>query len=527
MEFTRRTAMALGAASAMVLANTDAQAQAQGRTLLLAASGTPEGFDGDALRPHTQETVVQVYDPLVVYARTRDAQGKEVLDSSKVEPNLAQSWTVHDEGKRYVFKLREGVKSFRGNELTAADVEWSWQKSFAQKRTGNFIASVSSVTGVKAISKYEVEFTLSAPSSIFLKALTLYTPGIYDTTEVKKHATAEDPWALKWMETNTAGFGPYHLESVRGGEQAVFVANPNYFRGQPHFQRVIYRAVPSGANRVTLLKSGQVQWIERPNILQVEDLQKDRRVKVDSTSGRLFAALWMNAKFAPFDNLKVRQALNYAVDREAILKAVFRGEAVPAKTFLAPSIDGQDQSFFAFTHDPAKARQLLAEAGVGSGFAVEIQYSDIYWWLESMAIQVADQLKAVGVTATPKRITASDMRAAFAPNRRDMPFFAWEDGPLVLDAGYAAFLLLHSQGAANRNGYTNAEVDALVLQIRQELDTSRRNALLRDLQQKVMADAPWILTFYPTLFEAMAPTIVGWVSHPDDHERWFDLKEQR
>ena len=97
----------------------------------------------------------------------------------------------------------------------------------------------------------------------------------------------------------------------------------------------------------------------------------------------------------------------------------------------------------------------------------------------------------------------------------------------VLDAGYAAFLLLHSQGAANRFGYTNPEVDALVLQIRQELDAPKRNAMLKELQRKVMADSPWILTFYPTLFEAMAPSIVGWVSHPDDHERWFDLKEQR
>jgi peptide/nickel transport system substrate-binding protein len=133
----------------------------------------------------------------------------------------------------------------------------------------------------------------------------------------------------------------------------------------------------------------------------------------------------------------------------------------------------------------------------------------------------------VGVTATPKRITASDMRARFAPNARDMPFFAWEDGPLVLDAGYAAFLLLHSQGAANRNGFNDPEVDALVSRIRQELDTGARNALLRELQQKVMAQTPWILTFYPTLFEAMAPNIAGWVSHPDDHERWADLREQR
>ena len=101
-----------------------------------------------------------------------------VNDASSVEPHLAESWTISEDGKTWVFKLREGIMSPHGNELTADDVEWSWAKSFDQKRTGNFIARVSNVAGVKAISKYEVEFTLSAPSSIFLKALTLYVPGI-------------------------------------------------------------------------------------------------------------------------------------------------------------------------------------------------------------------------------------------------------------------------------------------------------------------------------------------------------------
>jgi len=119
------------------------------------------------------------------------------------------------------------------------------------------------------------------------------------------------------------------------------------------------------------------------------------------------------------------------------------------------------------------------------------------------------------------------MRARFAPTARDMPLFAWEDGPLVLDAGYDAHLLLHRQGAANRNGYSNPEVDALVGPIRQERDATKRNALLSELQRRVMADAPWILTFYSTMFEAVVPTIAGRVSHPDDHERWADLSERR
>ena len=197
-------------------------AAASAETLIVASPQVPEGFDGDALKTHTQNVVVQTYENLVVYGK-KMVDGQMKNDPATVKPHLAESWKISPDGKTWVFKLREGIKSPYGNELTADDVEWSWSKSFAQKRTGNFIARVSNVIGVKALSKYEVEFTLSAPSSIFLKALTLYVPGIYDSTEVKKHATTEDPWALKWMQSNTAGFGAYHLETLRPDDQAVYV----------------------------------------------------------------------------------------------------------------------------------------------------------------------------------------------------------------------------------------------------------------------------------------------------------------
>ncbi|MHC4986795.1 MAG: ABC transporter substrate-binding protein, partial [Planctomycetota bacterium] len=145
------------------------------KTLVIAASGTPEGFDGDALRPNTQKVVVQTYEGLTRYDVTKDAKGNDMLDSGKVIGHLAESWTISNDGKTVTFHLRKGVKSPYGNELTADDVEWSWNKSFAQKRTGNFIARVSNVIvgGVKAVGKYDVEFSLEAASSIFLKALTL------------------------------------------------------------------------------------------------------------------------------------------------------------------------------------------------------------------------------------------------------------------------------------------------------------------------------------------------------------------
>ncbi|WP_372619351.1 ABC transporter substrate-binding protein [Falsiroseomonas sp.] len=505
------------------LTSSGALAQGAGRTLLLAAPGTPEGFDGDALRPGTQETVVQVYEGLTRYGRT-ERNGRTYLNPEVVEGHLAEKWAVSSDGLKYVFTLRQGVKSAYGNELTAADVEWSWAKSFAQRRTGNFIANVSNVTGVKALSQREVEFTLNAPSSIFLSALTLYVPGIYDSTEVKKHATAEDPWGLRWMETNTAGFGAYHLQSVRSGEQAVFVANPNYFGRKPHFERIIYRAVPSGASRMTLLRSGQVHWIDRPTVQQVLDMQRDRRVKVEDQAGRAMASVRMNCAMRPFDDVRVRRAMNYAVNKDAIKQGVMLGTGEIARSIIPPIVGGYDPSFFVYDHNPERARALLAEAGFPNGFEVELLFSNIWWWEEPMAVQLADQLKAVGINCKPQRITGSDLRARGAPARQDMALFTFEDGPIVLDPVYTISLLARSTGVSNRAKYNNPAFDALVDRARTNPDKAVQAAAVKEAQRVWMEDAPWICTVYPQTFEAMAPNVAGWVPHPDEHERWVDLK---
>jgi ABC-type transport system substrate-binding protein len=525
MKLTRRRLLQAGgiaAAAYLPLTSRELQAQ-QARTMVLAAPGTPEGFDGDALRPGTQETVTQVYEGLTRYGR-RTENGRTYLNADVIEGHLAERWTTSSDGKTWVFKLREGVKSPFGNELTAADVEWGWAKAFAQNRTGKFIGNVANVESVKAQSRYEVEFQLTAASSILLNTLTLYVPGVYDSTEVRKHATSDDPWALRWMESNTAGFGAYHVESVRPGEQAVFVANPNYFREAPYFQRVIYRAVPSEANRATLLRTSQVQWIDRGSVQFVLDMQQDRRVKVQEAEGRAMASLRMNVAMRPFDDVRVRRAFNHAMNKETLGTAVFQGTSSPALSIVPPIVGGYDPSAFAYAHDPARARALLAEAGVGSGLEVELLFSNIWWWEERMAVQVADQLRQVGVTARPQRVTASDLRARSAPGRQDMAFFTFEDGPIVLDPVYTMFLLAHSQGPSNRAKYNNPRVDALITTGRTSLDREQRYTAMREAQRLWMEDAPWLITHYPRVYEAMVPAVSGWVPYPDDHERWVDLR---
>ncbi|MFC2153286.1 ABC transporter substrate-binding protein, partial [Actinomycetota bacterium] len=240
------------------------------RTLVVAATGTPSGFDGDIFGPNMQNAVVNLNEPLVDY----ELAGTEV-NGDEVRPRLAESWTVSDDGLTYTIKLREGVLSHLGNELTAEDVVWSYEKSIAQGRTGNFIRNVGNVDSIEATGTYEVQFTLTAPSPIFIRAITVYTPSIYDSTELKTHATDDDPYATEWLKSNFAGYGPYYVDQFTPGQQVIFKANPNYWDGVPYYTTIVYQAVPEPANRVALLTAEEVDYIEAPSQQQLVELSNN------------------------------------------------------------------------------------------------------------------------------------------------------------------------------------------------------------------------------------------------------------
>lgn len=531
MQLTKLTSLlATSAAAGLLLAAAGAApAVAQDKTLIIGAVFTPESLDGDINLPGTQNTVVQTYEGITKYGRTKNAAGEEILDSAVILPHLADSWSVSPDGKEVTFKLRRGVKGPTGNEMSADDWVWSWDKSFSQKRTGNFIARVSNVTtsggGVEKIDDYTVKFHLDGPSSILLKAITLYTPSIYDSKITKDQATADDPFATKWILKNTAGFGAYHMSELKPGEQAVFTANPNYFGDKPYFDRVVYRMVPSGASRLTLLRAGQIHIAENMTAQQLNELKKDKNVKVRVFPGRSVAAVRMNSKIAPFDDVRVRQAFNFATNKQTLIDTVFLGEGEPARSFVATFIDGGLTGAEPYPYDPAKAKALLADAGYPNGLDVELNYSDINEWEEPMAIQMQNILKASNIRVTPKRMTGSDMRARSHIKVQDIPFFTYEDGPIVLDSVYAAYLIAHGTGGvSNRTNLNIPRINQLIDQARVELDQEKALGMMDELQKIWVEEAPWILTTFRPIGEAFTPKLKGFVSYPDNHERWSDLR---
>ncbi len=516
----------LYAAGAFALVTSLAPVAAAAQDIVVAALAGPRGVDGDVWKPGSIEAVVNVYESLVRYGRATAKDGEVQIDASKIEPHLAEKWTVSPDGKEYVFTLRRGVKSYFGNELTSADVVFGFEKSREQKRTGRFISEASRIASVTALSPSEVKYTLSEPNNLFLRALTHYTPMIIDSVEAKKHATPDDPYATKWLDGNTAGFGAYHMTSNRPGEGAVFVANPNYFAGKPAVQRVVYREIPSGSTRMSLLLAGQVHIAEELSQNQLKELQNDKRVVIGSAQGTGSATVRMNPHMKPFDDVRLRRAIVHAVDYDAINRSVFEGLGTRSRSILPPSVPGYVEAY-TYERDLDKAKALLTEAGYPNGIDLTLEYTNAFWWEEPLVLQLRSQLAEAGIRINPSKVPNTEFSARGAIGKRNLAFATHLANVFVLDPGYALFLSAHSRGSSNRNDYSFPEFDKLIETAIVARDEETAMAAVAEAQKRHAADATFIDTFYPGTFVPMNACMKGWAWYPHNRVLWRELSCKR
>jgi peptide/nickel transport system substrate-binding protein len=524
MSLSRRSLVA-GAAVAPMAVNLVGvgPAQAQARTLVMAMSTTPRGFDTDVWVPGQIESAVNVYEGLLRHPLVTRPDGGRELDLTRFEPHFAESWTVSDDGLQYTFTLRRDVRSPFGNALSADDVVWTYEKSQSQRRTGVFMRNVSRIRSVEKVSDHQVRFTLTVPNRIFLNVMALHIPAIYDSTEARRHATAEDPFATRWLGANTAGYGPYHLQEVRQGQQAVFITNPNYVYPAPHFGRIIWREVPSPATRVALVRAGQVQYAEQIPLQQIVDLQRDRNVHVEVVPGTASATVRMNPRIAPFDDIRVRRAVAHATDYAAIANAVFLGLGTRSRSVLAPKIPGHIESF-TYETDYDRARALLAEAGHPNGLDLTLEYSTNWWWEEGVALQMQASLARAGIRATPRRVPPTEMTSRRAVNVWSLPFFTHWAASFVADPSYNLFLSTHSRGGSNVNGNNDPELDRLIEESIAERDEARWLDLVAQAQRRQAEYATIVELFLPGTNEVFRRGVGGYVWHPHNRVAWKFLR---
>ena len=323
-------------------------------------------------------------------------------NTALVDPALVESWEQSKDGKVWTFKMRSGVVSNAGNTMTMDDIKWSMEKAFADKGTASFFLGV--IGGFGSIKQFAVvddtTFTITqeAPNALLGLSMGFGWPIVYDSTEIKKHVTGDDPWGNTWLNQNTAGFGPYSVTGSgygNGGAEVTLVRNDNYWGEAPPVATIVQRGVADASSRLQLLISGESSYAGELTPKQFDEAAKAEGIKVthvdDTTTAYLaltFAGKWGDPK--------VRQAIARALPYNDILSSVFLGRAKPYKSILLPFQPGYTEEFWAYDTDVEAAKAVLS----GVGEPLVISYADGLPVDEQLAIITQTALAAAGLEVT-------------------------------------------------------------------------------------------------------------------------------
>jgi len=495
----RRIGTVLAAFAALMVAGAAAaQTPKRGGTLVYA-----NGTDVVTLDPQfvtdvpTARIVMHVHETLVRQTDTRE-----------IVPALAESWSVSDDKLTWTFKLRQGVKFHDGTPFDAAAVKATFDRLLDQA-TGSPRRSVGSMMSTVTVADpATIVIKTAKPFAPLLAQLSAYNLAIMSPTQFEKEG--------KNYARRPAGTGPFKLAAWTSGEKLTLARNDDYWGEKALLDRVEQRVVPEDSARVLMLLGGEADVVASVPPVLVPRLKASRDVQLIQKTGFRTIYLGLNSKMKPFDDIRVRQAVAHAIDRDAILKGVLGGIGALGAGIESPMIRGAKDDLAPVPFDKAKAKQLLAEAGHPNGVS-SVLYTPTGRYLNDRQISEAiqAQLKEVGITVrleAPEWATYQQLL-----NRKDqVPMFLLGKGSPTGDLDMTLNLLAHSTGAMNYFNWTDAEVDKLIQAQRETVDDKERMAMLSKIQERFFEDTTYITLFYEDQIFAARARVHGIRVNPDE-----------
>ena len=425
---------------------------------------------------------------------------------------LAESWEF--QGKRWVFKLRKGVKFHNGAPLTSKDVVFSVEKMRDTKGGSLQAPNFKDITEIQTPDDQTVIFVTDRPMAVFLDRLR--NRFIISKVAGEKYGDQ--------LYQNLIGTGPYKFVSFQRGGNLVFTRNDDYWGGKAAIEEVIFRKVTEDGARLAALESGQVDFVNDVPVHEVARLQRHPRVRVDKIEGLAMYFLMMNVAYKPFDNKLVRQAVNYSVDAPAIVKNIFDGIGYPVNGPVGSHVIGSDPKLKRYPYDPKKAKDLLARAGYAHGCDVKLYYSAGRYPKDKEVCQV---LAAQMVKGGFRVELISQEWALFwgkdGVNGGKLPFYYNNRGSLSdADTIYDQYF---RTGTTKRCNYSNPEFDKLIDEEQKIADTQKRIAILQRAGKILMEDVPFVPLYNLANIYGAAKNL-SWKMRPDEKVLAWDMRIQ-
>lgn len=504
-----------GLAAATMLPAKWAFAQSREASLRVLSEGAANSFDSfsPGVNRYSLQITWNVYDRLVKFAYKPQGDGTSNYDYFDIQPELAESFDLSEDQKTITFRLRKDATFHDGSPVTADDVKFSLDRVVASP-IGKSQFSTGSMTDPAqfvVVDAHTFRIDLPQPDRFALPNLALTYPIIVNSKLALQHATDADPFGSEWLLTNEAGGGAFKVSRAAMGERVLFERFDDWKSGElPGFTQVLWQTVPAPENRVAALLKGDADIAQDLPPKDVLSLAGNDAIKVVGTPTTAFQFIGMNSQMTPFDDVRVRKAVAYALPYEAMMstalfgrgKPLFGGEPGAPETALFPQPLG-------YSTDLDKAKALLAEAGHADGFDVTFSYDlSNATVAEPVALLLQESLAKVGIRVTIDKVPAGQLGTLL--QEKKVPFFFEGSIAYLADADYFFRIFYFGDSRWNFGSYQNPEFIELVGKTRYETDPAVYETEVKRMIELVKDEVPIILLWHPSLDLGMAKSVEGY-----------------
>jgi glutathione transport system substrate-binding protein len=434
----------------------------------------------------------------------------------KVVPVLAEDHAVSRDGLVYTFRLRKGVKFHDGTDFTADAVKVNLDRATNPDNHLKRYSLFSNVARTEAVDPHTVRITLRKPFSAFVNVMAHPSAVMISPAALKR-------WGSRDIAFHPVGTGPFTFVEWRQTDHVKVARNPRYWRpGVPKVDAIVFRPVVDNNTRSAVLRTGEAHFAFPVPYEQAAVLQGTPGLEVIGGPSIIARYMAMNVRRKPFDDARVRQAINYAIDKQALAKVAFAGWAVPSEGVVPPGVE-YAVKLGPWPHDPRRARELLAEAGLEKGFETELWSAYNNTTAQKVIQFLQQQLAQVGIRARVQALEAGQrVERVESVQRPDdagvrLYYVGWSSSTGEADWALRPLLATESWPPRlfNMAYYSNDKVDAAIQRALGTTDRGEKAAAYREAQEQVWKDAPWAFLVTEKILYARSKRLSGVSVLPD------------